>query len=90
MRRAIRAFQEERGMTGDGQLGMETWVQLMSYSPTAVNWAAPSTAASASALLSAPAALGAGRFSAARAPASASLSALRCELCRRGAPNSQR
>jgi hypothetical protein len=78
MRRAVRAFQEEHGMLGDGQLGMETWVQLMNFAPTAVNWAA--TASSASVLLGASARLGAERFSAARAPASASLPPVRNEL----------
>ena len=36
MRRAVRAFQEAHGLPGDGQLGSETWVQLMNYTPTAV------------------------------------------------------
>jgi peptidoglycan hydrolase-like protein with peptidoglycan-binding domain len=72
MRRAVRAFQEEHGMTGDGQLGMETWVQLMNYSPTAVNWAA--TASTASALGRGP------LLDRPRAPLSASLPPVRNEL----------
>ena len=46
MRRAVRAFQEEHGMVGDGQLGNETWVQLMNYSPTRVEWGAVASTAS--------------------------------------------
>jgi peptidoglycan hydrolase-like protein with peptidoglycan-binding domain len=79
MRRAVRAFQEAHGLKGDGRLGSETWVQLMNYSPTAVNWAA--TASTASSLMSGPLA------EAAHKPRSATLPAVRCELCRDGAHN---
>ncbi|MBS1862237.1 MAG: peptidoglycan-binding protein [Actinobacteria bacterium] len=47
MRRAVRAFQEAHGLAGDGQLGSETWSQLMNYTPTAVDWAASTSVASA-------------------------------------------
>jgi Putative peptidoglycan binding domain len=39
MRRAVRAFQEAHGMLGDGQLGSETWAQLVGYPPFKVEWA---------------------------------------------------
>jgi hypothetical protein len=39
-RRAVRAFQEAHGLTGDGQLGSETWAQLVKYQPFKVEWAA--------------------------------------------------
>jgi putative peptidoglycan binding protein len=79
MRRAVRAFQEAHGLPGDGQLGNETWVQLMNYTPTAVNWAA--TASTASSLASGP------LLGAAPKPLSATLPAVRCELCGDGAHN---
>jgi hypothetical protein len=69
MRRALRAFQEEHGLPGDGQLGTETWAKLMDYSPASVDWAAGTTTASA---------LGERRGP--RRPASASLPAKRDEL----------
>jgi hypothetical protein len=76
MRRAVRAFQEAQGLPGDGQLGSETWVRLMNYTPTPVNWAA--TASTASSLMSGPLAPAAHR------PASAILPPVRDELS--GAP----
>lgn len=39
-RRAVRAFQEAHGLTGDGRLGSETWAQLVKYEPFRVDWAA--------------------------------------------------
>jgi hypothetical protein len=77
MRRAVRAFQEAQGMTGDGQLGSETWARLMDYTPTAVNWAA--TASTASALTASPM-LSARLPVTARAPLSATLPPVRDEL----------
>jgi hypothetical protein len=72
MRRAVRAFQEAHGLRGDGQLGSETWVQLMNYTPTPVNWGA--TASTASSLASGP------LLSAAHRPLSATLPPKRDEL----------
>ena len=46
-RRAVRAFQEAHGLPADGQLGSDTWAQLVDYTPARVEWAA---SASASAL----------------------------------------
>ncbi len=43
-RRAVRAFQEAHGLPGDGQLGSETWAQLVNYTPFRVEWAATRTA----------------------------------------------
>jgi hypothetical protein len=40
-RRAVRAFQEAHGLTGDGKLGSETWAQLVNYTPFKVEWASP-------------------------------------------------
>jgi hypothetical protein len=46
-RRAVRAFQEAHGLEPfDGQLGQETWAQLVDYTPTAVDWAASASTAS--------------------------------------------
>ncbi|HVW46197.1 MAG TPA: peptidoglycan-binding protein [Solirubrobacterales bacterium] len=45
-RRAVKAFQEAHGLPADGQLGTETWEQLVDYTPARVEWAA-GTAASA-------------------------------------------
>jgi Putative peptidoglycan binding domain len=39
-RRAVRAFQEAHGLLGDGQLGNETWAQLLDYTPFKVEWGA--------------------------------------------------
>lgn len=97
MRRAVRAFQEAHGLAGDGQLGSETWSQLMNYTPTAVDWAASTSVASALTRGGAPFASG-GRAGVARKPLSATLPAkrdelagsLRCALCRHGAHNRQR
>jgi hypothetical protein len=72
MRRAVRAFQEAQGLPGDGQLGSETWVRLMNYTPTAVNWGA--TASTASSLTRGP------LLATPRAPLSATLPPLRDEL----------
>ena len=81
MRRAVRAFQEEHGLPGDGQLGSETWAQLVNYTPTAVDWAA--TTSVASSLRTAPGARAwAGHTGVARKPLSATLPAKRDELAR--------
>jgi hypothetical protein len=72
MRRAVRSFQLDHGLRGDGQLGSETWVQLMNYAPTPVHWGA--TASTASSLGSGP------LLSAGHRPASASLPPVRDEL----------
>jgi hypothetical protein len=69
MRRAVRAFQEEHGLEGDGQLGSETWAQLVDYTPFRVEWGASTPIVSA-----------AGGRSAAHRPRSASLPAKRDEL----------
>lgn len=69
MRRAVRAFQEEHGLEGDGQLGSETWAQLVNYTPFRVEWAASTPIVSAL-----------GARTAAHRPASASLPAKRNEL----------
>jgi hypothetical protein len=72
-RRAVKAFQEAHGLPVDGQLGSETWAQLVDYTPARVEW----SSASANALdLSARPALGG-----ARRPRSASLPPRRDELC---------
>jgi hypothetical protein len=48
-RRAVRAFQEAHGLEpADGQLGQETWAQLVDYTPAKVEWAAATSTASAS------------------------------------------
>jgi len=46
-RRAVRAFQEAHGLTGDGRLGGETWAQLVNYTPFKVEWASPTPIVSA-------------------------------------------
>jgi len=83
MRRAVRAFQEAHGLPGDGQLGSETWVQLMNYTPTAVDWGA--TASTASSLTSGPLVTAARKPLSASLPQSATSSAgaltFRCSLC---------
>jgi hypothetical protein len=72
-RRAVKAFQEAHGLPADGQLGSDTWAQLVDYTPARVEWSA---SASASALdFSARLAIGG-----ARKPRSASLSPRRDEL----------
>jgi hypothetical protein len=81
-RRAVRAFQEVHGMKGDGQLGTETWAKLVAYAPEKVEWGASSSVASS--LLRGP------HLGVARKPLSATLPALRCELCRHRAHNQQR
>jgi Putative peptidoglycan binding domain len=68
-RRAVRAFQEAHGLEGDGQLGSETWAQLVNYTPLRVEWAASTPVVSAL-----------GVAAAAHRPASASLPAIRNEL----------
>jgi hypothetical protein len=79
MRRAVKAFQEAHGLPGDGQLGNETWAQLMSYTPLKVEWGASTSTASA--LLRGDASHGA----VARKPLSASLPPVRDELRSSGA-----
>lgn len=69
MRRAVLAFQEEHGLEGDGQLGSETWAQLVDYTPLRVEWAASTPIVSAR-----------GQRSAPHRPASASLPPKRDEL----------
>jgi hypothetical protein len=78
MRRAVRAFQEAHGLEGDGQLGSDTWAQLVNYTPFRVEWAATTPIVSA---LGGGAAGGGmrGRTGAHR-PRSASLPAKRDEL----------
>jgi hypothetical protein len=71
-RRAVRAFQEEHGLEGDGQLGSETWAQLVNYTPFRVEWAASTPIVSAR-----------GGRSGAHRPRSASLPAKRNELSSR-------
>jgi hypothetical protein len=39
-RRAVRAFQEAHGLPADGQLGSDTWAQIVDYTPFRVEWAA--------------------------------------------------
>ena len=80
MRRAVRAFQEAQGLPGDGQLGSETWVTLMNYTPTAVDWGA--TASVASFLLRGDGAVGLRAGTLARRPLSATLPPVRDELAR--------
>jgi hypothetical protein len=79
-RRAVRAFQEEHGLKGDGQLGTETWAQLVNYTPFRVEWAATTPIVSS---LRRGAAKGAGAFdrsATAHRPRSASLPPVRDEL----------
>jgi hypothetical protein len=71
-RRAVRAFQEEHGLPGDGQLGSDTWAQLVNYTPFKVEWAATTPIVSA---------LGGGGGP--HQPASASLPSVRDELAPR-------
>lgn len=68
-RRAVRAFQEAHGLTGDGQLGSETWALLVEYRPFKVEWGAPSPIVSSL-----------GRTAAPHRPRSATLPAKRDEL----------
>jgi hypothetical protein len=68
-RRAVRVFQEAHGLPADGQLGSDTWAQLVNYTPFRVEWAASTPVVSA---------LGVG--AAAHRPTSASLPAIRDEL----------
>lgn len=76
-RRAVRAFQEAHGLPGDGQLGSETWAQLVNYTPFKVEWASPAPIVTALAR-------GAGeRTGAPHRPRSASLPPLRDELAPR-------
>jgi Putative peptidoglycan binding domain len=74
-RRAVRAFQEAHGILGDGQLGSETWVQLVNYAPTAIDWAGEAPLASSLSR-------GAAKRLGARRPLSASLPPKRDELSR--------
>jgi putative peptidoglycan binding protein len=68
-RRAVRAFQEAHGLPGDGQLGGDTWAQLVNYTPFKVEWAA-----------STPIVSSLGGAAGAHRPASASLPPKRDEL----------
>ncbi|HEX4751554.1 MAG TPA: peptidoglycan-binding protein [Solirubrobacterales bacterium] len=73
-RRAVRAFQEVHGLPVDGQLGTETWAQLVDYTPFRVEWAASTSTASSLAFDARPA------TAAAHKPRSASLPPRRDEL----------
>ena len=84
-RLAVKAFQEEHGLPVDGQLGPETWAQLLDYTPTSVDWAASASASaldlSARPALRAPPTLRATPARGeARRPRSASLPPVRDEL----------
>jgi hypothetical protein len=68
-RRAVRAFQEAHGLPPDGQLGSETWAQLVDYTPFQVEWAASTSVASSL-----------GQRSLPHRPLSATLPAVRDEL----------
>ncbi|HEX3238775.1 MAG TPA: peptidoglycan-binding domain-containing protein [Solirubrobacterales bacterium] len=71
---AVRAFQEEKGMLADGQIGTDTWRALLAYVPYKVRWAArASTSAS-------------GRAAPASRPLSASLPAKAYEITPGSAP----
>ncbi|HEY0279088.1 MAG TPA: peptidoglycan-binding protein [Solirubrobacterales bacterium] len=76
-RRAVKAFQEAHGLPADGQLGSETWAQLVDYTPAIVDWSASASARAED--LSARPAPGGGRTRA-RRPRSASLPPRRDEL----------
>jgi hypothetical protein len=41
-RRAVKAFQEAHGLPADGQLGSDTWAQLVDYTPARVEWSSAS------------------------------------------------
>jgi hypothetical protein len=68
-RRAVRAFQEAHGLLPDGQLGSETWAELVNYTPFRVEWAAATPITSAL-----------GQRSRPHKPLSADLPAVRDEL----------
>ncbi|MBK5218697.1 MAG: peptidoglycan-binding protein [Thermoleophilia bacterium] len=74
-RAAVRAFQEEKGMPVDGQIGTDTWRALLAYVPYRVRWSAARARASAS-----------GRAAPARRPLSASLPAKGYEISPGSAP----
>jgi hypothetical protein len=80
-RRAVKAFQEAHGLPADGQLGTDTWAQLVDYTPARVEWSASASARPLD--FSARPALGGAirRVGEARRPRSASLPPLRDELC---------
>jgi hypothetical protein len=85
-RRAVRAFQEEHGLPVDGQIGADTWGQLIDYTPFKVEWAASTSTASAVASDARDAppgfSLGARRpLSAKLPPRGDELGAPRCSLC---------
>jgi putative peptidoglycan binding protein len=83
-RAAVRAFQEEKGMPTDGQIGTETWTALLAYVPYKVRWAAR---ASTSARASASGAVSvSGPAAAASRPLSASLPAKAYEITPGSAP----
>lgn len=46
-RAAVRAFQEEKGMRPDGQIGTETWRALLAYDPEPVRWSARASSSAA-------------------------------------------
>ncbi len=79
-RAAVRAFQDEKGMPVDGQIGTETWRALLAYVPYRVRWAARAgTSARASSSAS-------GRAAPASRPLSASLPAKVYEITPGSAP----
>lgn len=81
-RAAVRAFQEEKGMPVDGQIGTETWEALLTYEPYEVPWAARARAR-ASAMAGAGASA---RAAASSRPLSASLPAKAYEITPGSAP----
>ncbi|HEX3734147.1 MAG TPA: peptidoglycan-binding domain-containing protein [Solirubrobacterales bacterium] len=89
-RRAVKAFQEAHGLPADGQLGSETWAQLVDYTPARVEWSA-SASASALDLSARPAPGGARRpRSASLPPRRDELGRLRCALCTDSGHKAQR
>jgi hypothetical protein len=82
-RRAVKAFQEAHGLPVDGQLGSDTWAQLVDYTPARVEWSASTTSTA--------------RAFAPRRPRSADLPPVRnelapfssCSLCRNGGEKEQ-
>jgi hypothetical protein len=40
---AVKAFQQQRGLTVDGVIGPQTWAALLQYQPAYVNWKPPAT-----------------------------------------------
>ncbi len=68
---AVLAFQQQKGLLADGQIGTDTWRTLLDYQPVKIVWGASRTARASSA---------AARSAAAGAPLSASLPARRNEI----------